>query len=219
MIKTWHQLYEEEIRKKGSIKKYVEDKIVNKKKLINLIIKYSPNKTIIEPGCGTATISTHFASLGYISCAVDIDLNILNLAKKISKEYEVNSPPSFKRMSILKLKFRDLKFDVAFSNGVLEHFNDDDIIKILKEEMRIAKTVIVGIPTKYFDQSEAMYGDERYLDIKSWRSLIAKSGGDIIEESSYHFLDFKKRVFDFKKWFRPNPFKIFVIQKQINSLV
>lgn len=51
---------------------------------------------------------------------------------------------------------------------MLEHFTDEEIINTLKQQMNIAKIVIFGIPTKYFDQVETMYGDERYMSYKFW---------------------------------------------------
>jgi len=42
----------------------------------------------------------------------------------------------------------------------LEHFSDDEIIRALEQQLYIANIVILGIPTKYFNQEEAMYGDE-----------------------------------------------------------
>lgn len=213
-MKTWYQIYMNEIDEKGSISNYINDKIKTKKNLINLIKKYSPNKKIIEAGCGTGILSTYLASQGFESTAIDIDKDILNLSKKISKEYGAKTTPKFMIDSILELKYKKNEFDVSFSNGVLEHFSDKDIIKTLKKQMNIASTVIVGIPTKYFDDDEAMYGDERFLKIKYWRKMIEKSGGKIIEEKSCHFLTKPRIILNFKKYFRPYPYRIFVIKKE-----
>ena len=214
MKKTWYEIYIEEINEKGTIINYVNDKIKTKKNLIDLIKKYSPNNKIIEAGSGTGILSTYLASIGFDSLAIDIDKDILNLSKKIAKEYNAKNKPIFKIDSILSLEYKKNEFDVSFSNGVLEHFSDKEILQTLKKQMRIAKTVIVGIPTKYFDDDEAMYGDERFLKIKYWREIIAKAGGEIIEEKSCHYLAKPKIILNFKKYFRPYPYRIFVIRKK-----
>ena len=67
----------------------------------------------------------------------------LAITKKISKEYNSNNKPKFKIDSILELDYKENEFDVSFSNGVLEHFNDEEIILTLQKQMYIAKTVIV----------------------------------------------------------------------------
>ena len=129
MKKTWYEIYINEINEKGSISNYVDDKIKTKKNLINLIKKYSPNKKIIEAGSGTGVLSIYLASIGFSSVAIDIDKDILNLSKKIAKEYGAKNMPKFMIDSILKLNYKNKEFDVSFSNGVLEHFSDEDIIK------------------------------------------------------------------------------------------
>lgn len=214
MKKTWYEIYIDEINEKGSISNYVNDKIKAKKNLIDLIKKYSPNKKIIEAGSGTGILSTYLASLGFDSVAIDIDKDILNLSKKIAKEYGAKNKPKFMIDSILKLNYKNKEFDVSFSNGVLEHFSDKEIIKTIKKQLKIANTVIVGIPTKYFDDNEAMYGDERFLKLKFWREIISQAGGKIIEEKSCHFLTKPKILLNFKKYFRPFPYRIFVIQEK-----
>lgn len=214
MKKTWCEIYVEEINEKGSSINYVNNKIKTKKNLIDLIKKYSPNNKIIEAGSGTGILSTYLASIGFDSLAIDIDKDILNLSKKIAKEYGAKNKPTFKIDSILSLEYKKNEFDVSFSNGVLEHFSDKEIIQTLKKQMKIAKIVIVGIPTKYFDDDEAMYGDERFLKIKYWREIIAKAGGEIIEEKSCHYLTKPKIILNFKKYFRPYPYRLFVIRKK-----
>ena len=212
-MRDWYDIYLEEISLKGNMVDYVNYKIKNKKKLINLIIKYSPNKKIMEAGTGTGIISTYMSSLGYDVTEIDIDRRIQSLAKKISREYIKGSKPKFVIKDILKLDYDDNFFDVIFSNGVLEHFNDEDIIKILTSEIKQANYVIVGVPTRFFNVDEALHGDERFFKISKWRELIEKSNGKIIEEASYDYRTFKEKIFEIKKIFRVKPFKLFVIKK------
>lgn len=180
--------------------------------LINLIKKYSKNNKLIESGSGTGVLSTYMASLGYDVTGIDIDKDILKLSKKIAKNYNSKNKPNFQIKSIFELDYKKNNFDVSFSNGVLEHFTNEQIINTLKQQMKIAKIVIFGIPTKYFNQEEAMYGDERYMSYKFWRSLINDAGGMILEEKSMHYTNKRKRLLNFKKYFRPYPYRIFVIK-------
>lgn len=209
---SWYEVYLKDIEKKGTLENYVDDKIKNKKILINLIKKYSKKNKLIESGSGTGVLSTYMASLGYDVTGIDIDEDILKLSKKITKNYNSKNKPNFQKKSIFELDYRENTFDVSFSNGVLEHFTDEQIIDTLKQQMKIAKVVIFGIPTKYFNQEEAMYGDERYMSYKFWRNLINNAGGMILEEKSMHYMNKRKRLLNFKKYFRPYPYRIFVIK-------
>lgn len=211
---NWYQLYLEEIRNKKSIDAYIEDKIKFKKPLIKLIRKYAKNKKVIESGSGTGVVSTYLASIGFDVTAIDIDDQMLELAKKISYQYNKKNKPKFENNDVFILDYNNNEFDVSFSNGVLEHFNDEEIICTLSKQMDIADIVIFGIPTKYFNQEEAMYGNERYMDFKKWRSLVKEAHGKIIEEKSMHYMGIIGRIKEYKKWFRPYPYRIFVIKKE-----
>lgn len=211
-MKSWYDIYLEEIDLKGNIVDYINYKIRNKKKLINLIKKYSPNKKIMEAGAGTGIISTYMSSLGYDVTEIDIDSQIQSLATKISNEYIKGTKPKFVQKDILELDY-DLKyFDVIFSNGVLEHFTDVEIIKILSLQLKQSNYVIFGIPTIFFNQNEALHGDERFLTVEKWRDLIRKSNGIIVEESSYDYRTIKEKILGFNKFFKVKPFKLFVIK-------
>lgn len=105
------------------------------------------------------------------------------------------------------------KYDVCYSIGVLEHYNDNEIIELINKQTSISEYVIFGIPTKYFDEDKKMDGNERYLSLHYWRKLIKKYNCKIIEESSYHYLNFFKKIMNYKKWFKPNPVHVFVINK------
>ncbi len=211
---TWYEIYLEEINLKKNIQNYIDYKIKHKMKLIKLIEKYSPNKKIMEAGCGTGIISTYMCSKGYDVTEVDIDKDILKLAKTVSKEYIKEGHPKFILKSIFDLDFKSNEFDVAFSNGVLEHFSDKKIIDTLKLQLNQARYVIVGIPTKFFNDNEALYGDERFLELNYWRNLFKESNAEIIEETSYHYMTFTEKITSLNKMFRPKPFRVFVLKKK-----
>ena len=211
-MEEWRILYERQIAKFDDVDKYILKNLKKKKDYLDAIEKYSKNKEIIECGCGTGKISTYFQNKGYSVTAVDIDDKILNLAKNIVKKSSFSEMPKFEIMSILDLQYKNKSFDVAFSNGVLEHFTDDEIIKILIEEMRIADIVIFGVPSKYFNDDEFMHGDERYLTKEEWRTLITKANGKVIEENAFHSQSLKKRIKN-KKLFKQKEFNLFIIKE------
>lgn len=214
---NWGAIYQTDVDKKGGNIPYVLNKIKKKKKLINLIKKYA-SKNIIECGSGTSVVSIYLASLGYKVTAVDIEDDVINLSKKLAEDYYAiidNSKPelNFEKKSIFELDYPSNAFDVAFSNGVLEHFTNEEIVEILKQQLFVAKITIVGIPTKYFSPKEAKYGNERVLELSYWRKLIRESGGVIIEETGMDRQPLLKRIINFKKYFRPKPYRLFVVKK------
>lgn len=216
MKTTWVELYKKEIKKIGHYDEYLKVKIKEKTPLIKRIIKHAkPRKRILEAACGTAVLSTYLTNLGFNVTAVDIDKEILKLANKISKNYL--HKPSFKKGNLFSLNYPDNYFDVVFSHGVLEHFSDKDIIKILNIELRISKTVIVSIPSNYFKKSERMFGDERFLSRNKWVNLINRTPADIIEIFEFHYLMGWQKIWDLfsrMKLFGTAPYLTFVLQKK-----
>ncbi len=212
-MEDWKTLYEKQIQKFDNIDKYILKNLKKKKVYLNAIEKYATNKRIIECGCGTGKISAYFQNNGYDVTAVDIDENILKLAKEIVEKSSFEKIPKFEVMSILDLNYKPKQFDVAFSNGVLEHFSDEDIIRILKEEVKIASTVIFGVPSKYFNDDEFMHGDERYLTEEKWDELIQKANANIIEKGAFHSQTLKKRIKN-RKLFKQKEFNLFIIREK-----
>ena len=209
---SWYEVFLKDIKKKGNLENYVNDKILNKKTLINLIKKYAKGNKLLEAGSGTGVLSTYLSSIGYDVTGIDIDSKIIDLSNKIANNYNSMKKPTFINKSIFELDYNENFYDISYSNGVLEHFTDEQIIDALKQQLKVAKIVIFGIPTKYFNQEEAMYGDERYMDYDCWRNLILEAGGIVLEEKSMHYMSKAKRLLNFKKYFRPYPYRIFVIK-------
>lgn len=215
--KTWYEIYLDEIKLKKDAKGYIKDKVKHKKIFLEMLEKYSKeNKKLLEAGCGTGIISSYMANLGYDVIGVDIDENILELSKNLAKEYfnAEDKKIKFIKKSIFDLDYKEKEFDVVFSNGVVEHFEDEQIIETLKKQLYICKYLIVGIPTRFFDDNEALYGDERFLDLKKWRELFEKIDGKIIEEHSFHYMTFFEKLQSLRKIFRPKPFRVFVIERK-----
>ena len=209
----WFDLYNNEISKYDTLKSYVDSKIGYKKPFIELIKKYNTNSKLLEAGTGTGTLSTYLASEGFDVTGIDIDDEMLKLASKIGDEYNKEKKAKFIKGSIFDLNYKENEFGICFSNGVLEHFSNEKIIDTLEKQLKISETVIFGIPTRYFTKEEAMYGDERYLPLAKWRKIIKASGGEIVEEASMNYLGAKSRIRSIKKWFKPRPFRIFVVRK------
>ena len=145
---SWYEVYLKDIEKKGNLEHYVNDKILNKKVLINLIKKYAEGNKLLETGSGTGVLSTYLSSIGYDVTGIDIDSEIIDLSNKIANNYSSVKKPIFVNKSIFELDYKEKSYDISYSNGVLEHFTDEQIIDTLKQQLNVAKIVIFGIPTK-----------------------------------------------------------------------
>lgn len=211
-MSKWSKLYEEEI-KSSNVYDYIQEKLRTKGTIIKLIKKYATNGNVMEVGSGTGILALQMASLGNKVIALDSDADMIALSKKYFLNEFNGVNITYVNKDIRDYKSKE-KIDVIYSIGILEHYNDDEIIELLNKQLELSKYVIFGIPTKYFDPKKKMYGNERYLSIKYWRSLIEKSNGQLVEESHYHYLNWYQRIFKISKYFKPYPVHIFVLKRK-----
>ena len=219
MQNKWADLYLHEIEEFGGIEEFVKIKVREKNPLIRRIIAKSQiGGNILEAGCGTGVISKYLASLGYNLTCIDRDKRMIALAKLIVNKQL--SKPNFIVQDILNIHFPRKYFEVCFHHGVLEHFSDDEIVSILKQQLEVSKFVIFSVPTNFFHDEEKIYGDERFLSKKYWKNLISLAGGNLVDEFSYfHYSNSAKIIFlklisfiTFGKFPLIKPYGGFVIQ-------
>jgi ubiquinone/menaquinone biosynthesis C-methylase UbiE len=147
------------------------------RRLIELIIEYTPKRgRILEAGCGTALLSLILADYDFKVTALDLTEEVLDYARK-KADYN-HDKLNFVKGDILKLSssFESRYFDTVCHSGVMEHFNDHDIIRSLAEQRIVSKNVIFRIPNNRNKHLPRPFGDERFLSNKKWVTLIRMAG-------------------------------------------
>lgn len=145
---------------------------------------------ILEAGCGSGTISIDLSKRGAYYTGIDISQDSVELSKKVASFFELRNV-SFKKMDGFKTIFSDKEFDIVFNIGVVVHFQDEDIVKMLKEMARVGKFIVVGVPysgsqiyklSKEISQETGTweYGFER--DFYSLKDLFEKAGVKLLHE-------------------------------------
>lgn len=214
-LENWYDVYKNQIEKSGGNKLYMEFKIKHKKKLIKILKKECNNGRILEVGSGTGIVCSQLASEGFDVIGIDVNEHIIKLAKELEREYFGKRKVKYIKKSMFELDFQEKEFDLAYSVGVLEHFDDNLIMDTIKQQLKIAKKVIIVIPTKWFDDDETLHGDDRFLTLKHWRNMINKSGGKVIKEYSYPFKQkYYQRIKNIRKIFRPKAYRIFLVEER-----
>ena len=88
-------------------------------------------------------------------------------------------------------RFGDGEFDVAFSQGFFEHFADEDIARLLAEQLRVARTVVFSVPNDLYGQQD--FGDERLLSKEEWDRLLVRLGYPPVASGNYTPFVFRLR--------------------------
>ncbi|UKH48767.1 hypothetical protein QNH07_gp02 [Aeromonas phage BUCT696] len=127
-----------------------------------------PIGVIREEGCGIATITKILVQ--------DADLSRFDFAAFDSNLEQVRNAESnlAGENADVAVFYGDIfdKFypvELIHSHGVLEHFSDEDIQRILDRQLSEAKIVVHYVPLIGWDHQS--YGDERLLPIDHWKVI------------------------------------------------
>lgn len=94
---------------------------------------YNGGKRALEIGCGRGSLSCYFSDAGFDCTLVDLSASVIDVAKNIFEKNNLKA--KFQVGDTNALEISDNSFDVIYSIGLLEHF--EDIEKPLKEQIRV----------------------------------------------------------------------------------
>jgi len=109
------------------------------RKLLQAVPEIGENGRVLEIGAGRAWISRILREKGWHATAIDLDLD----------EARTNSDKvdNYVQADIYNLPFGDNSFDLVISCGLIEHFNLDELQKIIVEMRRVSKSVAAWFPS------------------------------------------------------------------------
>ncbi|MEX0989842.1 MAG: class I SAM-dependent methyltransferase [Actinomycetota bacterium] len=124
---------------------------------------------VLELGCGAGLVSALFASWGHHVTAVDNDEDIVRTARETTRRLgqsidvvlaDALNPPGYLR-----------GFDLVFSLGLVEHFDRDVTVEMLRRQRDMANTVVPVIPTRHTRHADGI-SDERIYSLREFRDLL-----------------------------------------------
>ena len=137
----------------------------------------------IECGCGGSYESTLMAKEGAKVTILDYSEKALEYAKIVSQRVGVLDKVGFICEDIFNFTQRS-KYGLAWNCGVTEHYQNDEIIKIIKKMMLFCEKdglIVITIPNLLSPQSIYLMlkdgkGSEKYLSHRKLKVLMKKSG-------------------------------------------
>ncbi len=176
--------------------------------LIDAILRLKP-QSVLEVGCGSGLTSVALAEKGLAVTCIDNSLDVLSNVSRLADFYNVNINTvswNAKQLSPLPISH----FDVAFSQGLLEHFSDDEIISALYRMSMAADTMIFEVPSEKWPlapSSTLSFGDERFLSRKKWLFLIDEADLEVVHAYGWGILPKYHRLFSILPLFVGNRLK------------
>jgi ubiquinone/menaquinone biosynthesis C-methylase UbiE/uncharacterized protein YbaR (Trm112 family) len=151
--------------------------------------KLNPNKheKLLDIGCGWGRWTISSAKKGYESVGIDISINSLIIAKKISEKLKLKNC-NFICCDVLDLPLKENTFDKIFSFSFLQHFSQKNLEIILEhiankmKNSSIFKTQMVNkyafrsiyniLKKKYFKKEITKNFDVRYFSIRKLNKIF-----------------------------------------------
>jgi len=123
---------------------------------------------LIEVGAGSGSLSIFLSTLGLNVVTVDKNYEVLMGSRQNCLRFK--GKVDFVLADGLRpLPFKDI-FDVSFSQGVAEHFNDEQCRLYVDNQLQISRTVILSVPNRSYWQS---FGDEHLMTPKQWGKILS----------------------------------------------
>jgi len=140
---------------------------------IEAIARYvKPGDKVLEIGSGTGVLGFPLAQAGIKVTSIDNDAEVLKMA--LVNSAVLGADIEYQEADAFNLPFLDREFKLSFSLGLIEHFSDDDIARLVAEHQRVADVVVIGMPIEgHFGEG---LGNERYLSMGEWENILVPLG-------------------------------------------
>ena len=166
-MKTWEEYYSTDL----NLHEYLGN-LRPHSTLFEEIILEAPSK-ILEIGVGTGSMSIFLSHLGFSIIGADNNEKVINKASKLSEK--LNGNVEFVKADAYNLvdKFGTDHFDIIFSQGFFEHFNDNEIKKLINEQLKVGKVIFISVPSNFYPRKDL--GNERLLSVNEWKEILDNS--------------------------------------------
>jgi len=155
---------------------------------------------ILEMGAGSGLLSLHMAREGAEATLLDCSKNALAysymLYQELKRRGEFLGKVKFVHQNFFSESFLlDKKFDIVHNSGVIEHYNSEKSLRIVKKMEGLAKTngyVIVAVPNYFcpdliFTWIKYRKGTERFYSKKKLKKNIKKLFSFSCKNRNFYF--------------------------------
>jgi len=74
-----------------------------------------------------------------------------------------------------RLPFRPGAYGVSLSQGLMEHFDDDGVAGLVREQLRVCRSAVFSVPSDHYPRQDV--GNERLMPPERWRAIVERAAG------------------------------------------
>jgi SAM-dependent methyltransferase len=123
---------------------------------------------LLEVGVGSGAQSAYASRRSVRTVTLDNDHRIMRAALVNLRRFGPGVQPV--GGDGFRMPFRDGSFGVAISQGLMEHFEDDQIGALVREQLRVARSVVFSVPSDRYPRQDV--GNERLMPPERWLSIV-----------------------------------------------
>ena len=129
---------------------------------------------ILEVGIGSGAQSALLSRWAEKVASIDNDPRIMAAARPNVERFG----PSTRLVlaDAFRMPFRDGAYGVALSQGLMEHFDDEGIAGLLREQLRVCRSVVFSIPSDRYPRQDV--GNERLMPPARWAEIVRGAVGN-----------------------------------------
>lgn len=141
---------------------------------------------IVEVGVGSGAQSALLSRWAERVVSIDNDPRIMSAARPNVERYGPRT--RLVLADAFRMPFRDGAYGVALSQGLMEHFDDEGIAGLLREQLRVCRSVVFSVPSDRYPRQDV--GNERLMRPERWREIVEGAvGGGYAVAARYYRAD------------------------------
>lgn len=160
-----------------------------KRNLIHLDLLFATLRrsrgAVLEVGVGSGAQSSLLSRLVGRVVSIDNDPRILSVARQNAQRFG----PSLRlvRADAFYMPLSDQSFGVGLSQGLMEHFDNESIGLLLREQLRVCRSLVFSVPSDRYPHRDV--GDERLMPPEEWQDIIEDvlDPHDYVVKSRYYY--------------------------------
>lgn len=152
--------------------------------LLRAVLRRARGRGVLEVGVGSGAQSALLSRWVPRVVTLDNDRRIMDAAAANLRRF---GPKTTRVLAdAFRLPFRDGAYGVSLSQGLMEHFDDDGIAGLVREQLRACRSVVFSVPSDHYPRQDV--GNERLMPPARWREIVERAAGPgyVVKARYYH---------------------------------